>query len=55
MAVSDSINALVTLYMDKETPIVGKNMAVFFWLYLMMCKLYHLILYNVYAWLCNEK
>jgi len=30
MAVSDSINALVTLYMDKETLIMGKSMAVSF-------------------------
>jgi len=29
MAVSDSVNALVTLYMDEETPIVGRTMAVF--------------------------
>jgi hypothetical protein len=30
MAVSDIFNALVTLYMDKETPMVGKTMAVFY-------------------------
>jgi hypothetical protein len=30
MAVSDSLNALVTLYMDKETPMVGQTMAVFY-------------------------
>jgi hypothetical protein len=30
MAVSDSINAFVTVSMDKESPIVGKTMALFY-------------------------
>ena len=53
MAVSDSINALVTLYMEKETPIVGKIMAVVYICNDVCCTIY-LVLYSVKTWLCNE-